>query len=180
MVEAEKAIATYTMEKAVVRARLETARTGRLLHGPVHPKTFVKTIEEASKETDPLIHEMWTNLLASQLTDNTAHPHFVEVLGHFSPSEAKLLISLLPQSEIGENDGDYMGDPYDWFTYWIPKHGAEQNPWTISCAILCEFQFAKVVAPKGGKPDRTALLYRTSLGTAFLKAVSPRGSENAV
>jgi hypothetical protein len=180
MVEAEKAIATYTLEKAVARAKVEAARSGKALHGPSHPKTFVKTVEEASKETDPLIHEMWTNLLASQLTDDVTHPHFVEVLSHFSSAEARLLISLLLRPEIGENDGEYLGVDYDWVTYWIPRHGAEQRPWTISCRILCEFNFAKIVGPKGGKPDGTAILFRTVLGAAFLSAVSPRGSKHAV
>jgi hypothetical protein len=179
MVEAEKAIATYTVEKAIARARIDAAGSGKQLHAPIHPKTFVKTIEEASKETDPLIHEMWTNLLASQLTEDIAHPHFVEVLSHFSPAEAGLLISLLPRSEIGENDGEYFGDPLDWFKYWIPKNGADQRPWTISCSILCEFQFAKVVAPKGGKPEWTSILYRTNVGATFLKTVSPRPEDHA-
>ena len=58
---------------------------------PVSTKTFVKAIEEASKESDPLLHEMWANLLASQLVEETCHPHFVQILSHFSPAEAKLL-----------------------------------------------------------------------------------------
>src|SRR5438309_1698905 len=52
MVAAEKAIATYTIEKAVRRAKARAESEGKHLIAPSHPKSFVKTIEEASKETD--------------------------------------------------------------------------------------------------------------------------------
>src|SRR5436190_2513604 len=58
MVAAEKAIATYTIEKAVRRAKARAELMGKDITPPIHPKSFVKTIEEASKETDPLMHEM--------------------------------------------------------------------------------------------------------------------------
>lgn len=143
MVDAEKAIATYTVEKAIARARVKAAEAGKSLVPPAHPKSFVKSIEEASKETDPLMHEMWTNLLASQLVDDKSHPHFVEILPHFSPAEAKLLVSLLPRSEVGENDGGYLSFSYDSFTHWIPKNGGALNEWTISCCCCANFTSRK-------------------------------------
>lgn len=172
MVEAEKAIATYTVEKAISRAKDKAQLSGRDLQPPANSKTFVKAIEEASKETDPLLHEMWANLIASQLTDETCHPHFVEILPHFSPAEARLLISLHPLSEVGENDGGYLSASDDAFKYWISKAGGELNSWSISCVLLQEFRFADLVAPMGNKPESTAILYRTALGSAFLSAVS--------
>ena len=172
MVEAEKAIATYTVEKAISRAREKAQLAGRALQPPASSKTFVKAIEEASKETDPLLHEMWANLIASQLTDKTCHPHFVEILPHFSPAEARLLISLLPRPEIGDNAGGYLAASDDAFKYWMSKAGGALNPWSISCVLLQEFRFADLVGPKGGKPEATAILFRTALGSAFLSAVS--------
>lgn len=173
MVEAEKAIATYTVEKAVVRARVITQKAGKELQAPTHPKSFVKAIEEASKETDPLLHEMWANLLTSQLIDNKCHPHFVEILPHFSAAEAKLLVSLIPQSEVGEGSGYFMYT-FDSFAHWIRKNGDEIKPWTISCMLLCEFHFADILAPKGDYPKDVTILYRTATGTAFLAAVTPQ------
>lgn len=172
MVEAEKAIATYTVEKAVARAQSKVNKTGHSLHGPRHPKSFVKAIEEASKETDPLLHEMWANLLVSQLTDDKCHPHFIEILPHFSPAEARLLTSLIPESELGETKGGYFMYRYDNFAYWVRKSGDEAKPWTFSCELLCEFHFADVLAPKGDYPKETTILYRTVLGTEFLRAVT--------
>lgn len=173
MVEAEKAIATYTVEKAVSRAKEKADRAHRALIPPASSKTFVKAIEEASKETDPLLHEMWANLIASQLTDETCHPHFVEVMSHFSPAEARLLTELIPLSEVGENDGGYFMASDDVFKYWMSRAGGELHPWSISCVLLQEFRFADIVAPKGSKPDNATILFRTALGSAFLAAVSP-------
>jgi len=120
MVEAEKAIATYSIEKAINKARLKAEKSGRLIRPPLHPKSFIKAVEESSKETDPLLHEMWANLLASQLIDGqTSHPHFVEILPHFSPEEAQILISLLPMAAVGENAGCYFYATDDSFDYWI-------------------------------------------------------------
>src|SRR5262245_36919433 len=125
MVEAEKAIATYTVETAVLRAKAKAAAKGMDIAPPSHPKSFLKTIEEASKETDPLVHEMWRNLLASQLLiESKSHPHFVEILPHCSPAEATLLVSLLPISEVGENGGGYLHFTYDSFQHWIARSGA--------------------------------------------------------
>jgi len=179
MVEAEKAIATYTVEKAVSRAKEKAQRTGRAIHPPASSKTFVKAIEEASKETDPLLHEMWANLIASQLSDETCHPHFVEVLSHFSPAEARLLTELVSRAEVGENDGGYFLAADDAFKYWMARSGGELRPWSISCVLLQEFRFADVIAPKDSKPADTAILFRTAQGSAFLSAVSPPSEAEA-
>jgi hypothetical protein len=93
MVEVEKAIAAYTIQEAMERAKARL-KAGDELRKPSHEKSFVIAFEQASKEVDPLLHELWTNLLASQLSDEASHPHFVELLAHLGPSEAALLISL--------------------------------------------------------------------------------------
>src|SRR4051812_43187410 len=51
MVDAEKAIGTYTVQKAIEKAQ----RKGPLKQ-PVHLKSFVNSFEEAAKETDPILH----------------------------------------------------------------------------------------------------------------------------
>jgi hypothetical protein len=172
MVAIEKAIATYSLEKAVNRAKAKSKQLGQALHPPSHPKSFVKAIEEASKETDPLLHEMWANLLASQLTDFDSHPHFVELLPHFSPAEAKLLLALLPKSAVGDNEGGYLLFTSDSFTHWVSKNDGQSQPWTLSCELLLEFRFADLLGPKPRRQGVT-ILYRTASGEAFLSAVSP-------
>ena len=91
MVEIQKATAIITVQVAVARAKEKAQRSGQLLRPPASLKAFVKSIEEASNETDVSLHDMWTNLIASQLVDETCHPHFVQILPHFSPAEANSL-----------------------------------------------------------------------------------------
>ncbi len=180
MVEVEKAIAIFTVEKALCRAKVKAERAGGLLHAPAHSKSFVKAIEEASKETEPLLHEMWSNLLASQLAGEPCHPHFVEILPHFSPAEAKLLVSLLPKSDVGEHGGGYLQYDPDSFTHWVRKTDDELNPWCLSCKLLLEFRFADLLALKSNDRPKVAILYRTRSGEDFLAAVSlpPRGQSS--
>ena len=175
MVAAEKAIATYTVEKAVERARKKARERQLSISPPIHPKSFVKAIEEASKETDPLLHEMWASLLASQMVEQQCHPHFVEILPHFSPGEAQLLVSLYNKDEVGENAGGYLYFSYDTFKNWVRKGGdSNVETWTYSCVLLCEFGFADVLCPKRNtypKEKNVTILFRTVAGNGFLEAV---------
>ena len=175
MVEAEKAVAVYTIERALQKAKQRCAEAGVEITQPQNTKVFVRTIEEASKEADPLLHEMWTNLLAAQFTDIGCHPHFIESLTHFSPNEARLLMQLRPMGLIGENGGNYIWSHEDIFANWVSHADGQVNPWSISCTLLCDFNFANVAAPKNGRPEKTAILYRTYLGSKFLEAVNNQG-----
>jgi hypothetical protein len=174
MVEVEKAIATYTLEKVIARAKAKVALSGARLK-PVHSKSFVRALEEASKETDPLLHEMWTNLLTTQIVDGKSHPHFVETLTHFSPAEAKILISLNLESNVGDNNGPYFYANPDSFKFWVKMAGdPKRQSWSDSCSLLCGFGFAYVLSlPEGNEERDVVILCRTTLGEAFLKTVSP-------
>ncbi|MDY6935959.1 MAG: Abi-alpha family protein [Spirochaetota bacterium] len=176
MVEVEKALATNSIQSAIGKAESKCKTSGTKIIKPIHEKSFIKSIEEASKETDPTLHEMWTNLLADQLTNINFHPHFVEILPHFSPSEAKLLLSLLPIEKIGENGGRYITNSDDSFKYWVRNSGEEiLNKWDYSCVLLLEFKFADILGTQEGqyrKEDKVTLFYRTNAGNTFLSAVS--------
>ncbi len=175
MVEVEKALATYSVEKAIAKAEKKVSNSSASIISPVHPKSFIKSLEEASKETDPILHEMWENLLADQLTNLNFHPHFVEILPHFSPLEARLLMSLLPKGQIGENSGCYIYYSDDSFKHWVRRSGDKLNDWGYSCILLCEFKFADILSPKEGdysREDKVTILYRTHAGDTFLSAVS--------
>lgn len=137
------------------------------LHPPQHTKSFVKTVEEAAKESDHLLHEMWTNLLASQFFNDFAHPHFVELLSHFSRLEAELLLSLLPLEQLGGHGGGYFTSDFHQFTRWRRKAGDEPESWNLSVTLLLDFSFAGITSPKVVE-DSTPLLYRTATGPLFL------------
>jgi hypothetical protein len=173
MVDAEKAIATYVVELAIARASRRMESKGGVIVPPQSSKTFVRSIEEASQETEPLLHEMWVNLIASQLANGISHPHFVEILAHFSPAEARLLIELVPMEGVGEHGGGYISMGDFGFEYWLPRADAEPRPWSISCLLLFDFAFINGLAMKDPKNTNTTILYRNQLGSAFLEAVSP-------
>jgi hypothetical protein len=173
MVKEEKALATYTLRQACTRAKAKAASLGVVTVPPAHPKSFVKALEEASKETDPLLHELWANLLASQLLDGYCHPHFVELLPHFSPAEARLLLSLRDWNTVGEHGGKVVMFNIDRCSHWIAHvDDTEAKPWTISCTFLIEFGLADLLAWRDHKRGDPPILYRTFSGTEFLKAVS--------
>lgn len=177
MVLAEKALATYTLEKAIHRAKIKAERQSLRFGMPPHPKSFIKALEEASKETDPVMHEMWTNLLASSLVEGCCHPHFVESLSHFSPAEAKILVSLREVGEVGEHGGGYLMIFIDEIRYWVTHADDPQpKPWTVSCTLLTDWGFAELLGMKNppNPPDKNTptIMFRTIPGNAFLKAVS--------
>ena len=178
MVDAEKAVATYTIQNAISKAEKHAEKHGTKLISPVHEKSFIKTLGEASQETEPTLHLMWENLLADQLNNINFHPHFVEILPHFSPKEAHLLMSLLSKEEIGDNEGGYMSYSDDSFEHWVRQSGdTELNKWDYSCILLHEFKFADIIAPiqKQYNPeDKVTMLYRTKAGNTFLSAVSEK------
>lgn len=173
MVETERAVAAYTVEEAIGRARASAQRKGLEFSAPKHVKMFVRTLEEASKEIDPLIHEMWTNLLASQLTSEACHPHFVELLSHFSPAEAKLLMYLLPREQLADHGG-YISFSVERMRYWARSEDEPLHPWSLSCTLLYGWGFADVVTFNKTLSDpRDTILCRTESGGMFLAVVAP-------
>ena len=176
MVEVEQALAAYSVQNAITKAEVKANNNGTNIINPTHPKSFIRAIEESSKETDPTLHTMWENLIADQLVNINFHPHFVEILPHFSPIEANILVSLLNKEDTGIIDNSYLGGGHDWIRHWVRKEGETTlNKWTYSCVLLTEFQFADILPPKNetyNKGDKVTILYRTKAGNAFLETVA--------
>ena len=180
MVEIEKALGVYAVEQAIHRAEQKAKRVGTSIHSPKHTKSFIKSFEEAAKETDPLLHELWVNLLATQLVDDHSHPHFIKILSHFSNKEANILLNLLPFSDIGAEKVGYYGDPIETFHTWL-YHNADEDkkPWDLSCVLLYQYNLASYTSPKREDTESTrgiAILYKTKTGEAFLNAVSGKAN----
>lgn len=173
MIAVEKALATYTLERAVEKAKARAAVLKTDTITPTHPKSFIKSLEEASQETDPLLHELWSSLLASQLLEGSSHPHFVHILNHFSPEEARLLPSLREWESLGDHGGVFISYNIDQFSARLESADDKNpKPWTSSCTFLCEFRLADVVASKSLERNPPPILYRTNSGSKFLQAVT--------
>lgn len=170
MVDVERALTAFAIEKAVARARERAKVQGVGVHGPGHAKTFVNAIENASRETDSELHEMWVNLIAGDLSDRPAHPHFVQLLSELNSDEARLLRYLRSRIDAGDTSDRFIGVQYDGFASWSRRSSGTDYPWTDSCALLCEFGLATVV-PDNPNRRGHAILFRTRKGDSLLKAV---------
>jgi hypothetical protein len=170
MVDIERALFLYSWQNAInKRAKKNKLSIG---HVPA-PKTFIKTMEEVSKETDPLLNVLWTNLLYSQLIDQRSHPYFIDILSNLSATEALLLESLNSFDDIGEISKKTILILPHKITSWVNKNGGIDRDWNFSCSLLCEFGLTKTVTPsKRNSGESTVILYRTDIGEEFLKAVT--------
>ena len=87
LVEAEKVLAAENVAKTAAKV----ARSRRLPSGKAKARIVVAAIEASGRETDPVMRELWSNLLAQEITDGTVHPEFPLVLSRLSSRDAQLL-----------------------------------------------------------------------------------------
>ena len=168
MVDIEKSLFLYSMQN--VHDKLAKKKLN-VDHVPT-PKILIKAMEEVSKETDPLLNVLWTNLLYSQLIDQRSHPYFINILSNLSATEALLLESLNSFDDIGEISKNILILPHK-ITSWVIKNEGIDRDWDFSCSLLCEFGLTKTVTPSKRKEgEGTVILYRTDIGDEFLKAVT--------
>lgn len=178
-VEVRKALGTYTLQQAVIRAKARAEKRGKLLLPPSHPKTFLRGLEEASLETDSVLHEMWVNLLTSQMIDRNSHPRFVNILGQLGPEDAKLLATLQPRPNDPRLDSFIGGTTAHsgMKERWISALDQLDQPWDLSVTLICQQSLADISPQmwKREKPQEKlpVLLHLTPFGEEFLAAVAP-------
>jgi hypothetical protein len=173
MVQIEKSLLAYSLNNA----KLKIENKGRHLQLPANPKSFIKAMDETAKEVDPLLNVMWTNLLASQLSNDKCHPIFVQILSSLSSKEALLLDKLLPFESIGPYAKNVLMRPYNLKKY-ITKSGAVPNTWDVSCEVICEFGLANYVVPEPNiVGEGKVILWLTVMGGEFINVVSGKDFE---
>jgi len=95
MVEGRKrAVATYTLEQAYAKAKAKATLLGVEVIAPITRKVLSNRWRKLLRRQTLCCTRCGQVWLASQLLDGYCHPHFVEILPHFSPAEARLLVSL--------------------------------------------------------------------------------------
>jgi hypothetical protein len=90
LVDAEKVIVSQTL----LLAAEKSSRSKRKPEGQPKPSIILKVVEDASSEVDSTLRELWTNLVANELVDNSVHPEFVRILQRLSASDARRLIAI--------------------------------------------------------------------------------------
>ena len=95
LVDGEKLLATQMLESASKKASDSTSKSDKA------PRTsmIIKVIEASSTETDETLQELWSNLLANELVDNSIHPEFIQILSRLSSTDAYRLIELAERSD---------------------------------------------------------------------------------
>src|SRR5690554_5109690 len=59
-------------------------------------------MDNSSAETDPLLRELWANLLAEEFVSGEVHPEFPKILVRLSPRDAQTLARIAQQSTSKE------------------------------------------------------------------------------
>ena len=87
LVEAEKVLASDTFNNASKKAR---ASKKPQAENP-SARVILAVIDRSSSETDPLLRELWANLLAQEFTNVGVHPEFPGILSRLSSQDAQVL-----------------------------------------------------------------------------------------
>jgi Abortive infection alpha len=95
LIDAEKVLAAEVMHKAT----LKIAESKKKLTGKAKASVVVAAIEASSAETDDILRELWSNLLAQEIVGGDVHPEFSRILARLSSDDAKLLAQIAERAE---------------------------------------------------------------------------------
>jgi len=166
-VEIEKSLFIYALQQALEKIHSK----GLSINQITNPKNLTKILDEVSQETDPLLNVLWINLLCSELTNQKAHPFFINTLSSLSAKEALLLESLNSFNDAGEKSVNVVTFPHS-IKGFVKQNNGKVFEWDFSCKLLCEYGLAQTVTPGTYKRGQhIVILYRTSIGDEFLNAV---------
>jgi len=87
LVDVEKVLAAETVANAQRKAK----QSSRKPSPKVKPTIIIAAIEGSSAETDPVLRELWANLLAKEFVSGAIHPEFPIILTRLSSSDAQEL-----------------------------------------------------------------------------------------
>jgi hypothetical protein len=90
MSEIQKIYAAEAMEKA----RKKISSTGHNEKGNPKATVLLKAVENASIESDDNLREIWANLIANEIINNSVHPDFPNILERLSSRDAITLAEI--------------------------------------------------------------------------------------
>jgi hypothetical protein len=91
---------------AALKAAAEKADEANKERNPTpYARVLVLALDAATDDGDPLISELWQNLIANELTSGGVHPRFVRILRDLAPSDAHRLVKLVEETEVRKHKG---------------------------------------------------------------------------
>jgi len=93
LIEGEKILIAENLRKADDKARL------RIDSPHPNPSTIIRIIEASKDEIDINLREMWSNLIANEMVDNSVHPKYIIILSQSSVEDALFLLKTAEKSE---------------------------------------------------------------------------------
>ncbi|MTI88115.1 MAG: DUF4393 domain-containing protein [Balneolaceae bacterium] len=94
MLDVQKVLAA----DATLRAKEKVGAAGRKPKGNPKSVILLRSIENASNETDTNLRDIWANLMANEVLDNQVHPEFPRLLERLSSNDAATLAELAVES----------------------------------------------------------------------------------
>ncbi len=95
---AQKVLAAETFTRASEKVRTSK----KPLAANVNARILIEVMDKSSAETDPLLRELWANLLAEEFVSGEVHPEFPKILVRLSPRDAQTLARIAQQSNSKE------------------------------------------------------------------------------
>ena len=90
LIDAEKILAAETMKRATEKM----SNSKHTPSGTAKANIVIAVVESSANETEPILRELWANLLAQELVSGTVHPEIPKVLARLSSSDAQLLAQI--------------------------------------------------------------------------------------
>ena len=170
LVDAEKLLATQLLERASNKASNRVSESS----GTPRASIIIKVIESSSTETDETLQELWSNLLANELVNNSIHPEFIQILSRLSSTDAYRLVELAERSKPPQkvalsfkvfgfeiNLKDTLEEPTDFTNAHLSRLGLVERP------------LIKTQDNKGNITCKQAVYWNlTLIGEEFVSAVT--------
>lgn len=176
LTDPEKLLASQTIQRANEKA----SNSKRKRKTSPNPTTICKVIEASSSETDATLNELWTNLLANEMVDNSCHPEFIRVLSRLSSTDAHRLI------ELAQRSSPPKMDKWNLRVFGVEIRGQvdRQEPLTFTNTHLSNLgliERPEISKKEGGKTvNKIADYYVLSVfGKAFMEAISNPSHETS-
>lgn len=100
LVDAEKILAA----EAVVKAQDKVVKSKRVPSAQSNASIIVAAIVASGCQTDPLLRELWSNLLAQEFVTANVHPEFPHILSRLSAADAQLLAQIVDREHAKTED----------------------------------------------------------------------------